>query len=223
MGKQVAVSGTIGYGRVSTRDQNPDSQRDALEEAGCERIFIEKISSRLDHRPELEHAMEYARAGDQFVITRMARPCRNLRELLDMATDLNNRGIELIVLKQGIDTSTPHGRLLFHILGSIDEFLRELIVEGTHEGLAAARARGRHGGRPAAMTTLQVTKAREMYDERGPDGKRAYTVAQIAETFGVGRATIYRHLQRDHKAGAAPGAEPAHQTDADTDNEGSRR
>jgi DNA invertase Pin-like site-specific DNA recombinase len=184
----------IGYGRVSTRDQNPDSQHDALTEAGCTKLFVEKVSSKLDERPELEKALAYARAGDTFVITRLARAARNLRELIDLVDTLKARGIDLVVLKQGIDTTTPTGRLVFHVIGAIDEFTRELIVEATHEGLAAARARGRVGGRPAAMTELQIRQARAMYDERGPDDKRRFTVQQIADTFGVGRATIYRHL-----------------------------
>lgn len=191
----------IGYGRVSTQDQNPDSQRDALAEAGCEKIFIEKISSRLDRRPELEKALEYARPGDVFVITRFARVARNVRQIIDFTETLRDQGIDLIVLKQHIDTTTPQGKLLFHVIAALDEFQRDLIRESTFEGLAAARARGRTGGRPAAMTELQVAKAREMYDERGEDGKRRYTVQQIADTFGVGRATVYRHLDPDKRAG----------------------
>lgn len=184
----------IGYGRVSTQDQNPDSQRDALVEAGCTKIFIEKISSRLDRRPELEKALEYARTGDVMVITRFARVARNVRQIIDFTETLRDRDIDLIVLKQHIDTTTPQGKLLFHVIAALDEFQRDLIRESTFEGLAAARARGRVGGRPAAMNELQIRKARQMYDERGADGKRAYTVQQIADTFGVARATIYRHL-----------------------------
>jgi DNA invertase Pin-like site-specific DNA recombinase len=101
-----------------------------------------------------------------------------------------------VVLKQAIDTTTPAGRLAFHMMAAVDEFTRELIVEGTHEGLAAARARGRVGGRPAALSTDQVSLARDAYDKRGDDGKRVYTVQQIADMFEVGRATIYRHLER---------------------------
>jgi DNA invertase Pin-like site-specific DNA recombinase len=178
----------IGYGRVSTADQNPDSQHDALTEAGCDKIFVDKASGKLASRPELDKALEYARAGDTFVITRLSRAARSLRNLLELADTLRERGIDLVVLKQGIDTTTPTGRLVFHMLGAIDEFQRELIVEGTHEGLAAARARGRNGGRPSSLTETQIHMARQMYDSE------EYTVEQIAETFKTSRATIYRAL-----------------------------
>lgn len=181
----------IGYGRVSTRDQNPDSQRDALTEAGCDKIFIDKASGKLASRPELDKALEYARAGDQFVITRLARAARSLKHLLELAETLRDRGIDLVVLKQGIDTSTPTGRLAFHMLGAIDEFQRELIVEGTHEGLEAARSRGRTGGRRPTLTDTQIRMARQMYDSE------EYTVQQIADTFNTSRATVYRALTDD--------------------------
>jgi len=186
----------IGYGRVSTRDQNPDSQRDALEAAGCDEVFIDKASGKLARRPELDKALGRLRPGDTFVITRLSRAMRSLRDLIDLAASLQARGIDLVVLRQGIDTTTPTGRLAFHVMGAIDEFQRELIVEGTHEGLAAARARGRVGGRPRKLSADQAALARQLYDECGPDGKRARTVAQIAAMFGVTRATIYRHLDR---------------------------
>jgi len=98
------------------------------------------------------------------------------------------------VLKQGIDTTTPAGRFLFHVIGAMDEMLADLISEGTREGLEAARARGRAGGRKPKLTDRQAVIARQMYDEKGPDGKRKYTVNEIAETFHVSRKTIYRHL-----------------------------
>jgi DNA invertase Pin-like site-specific DNA recombinase len=178
----------IGYGRVSTRDQNPDSQRDALAEAGCEKIFIDKASGKLASRPELDKALEYARAGDTFVITRLARAARSLKHLLELADTLRERGIDLLVLRQGIDTSSSTGRLAFHMLGAIDEFQRELIVEGTYEGLAAARSRGRAGGRRPTLTETQIRMARQMYDSQ------EYTVQQIADTFHTSRATVYRAL-----------------------------
>jgi DNA invertase Pin-like site-specific DNA recombinase len=119
---------------------------------------------------------------------------RSLRQLLDVAAQLEERGIQLHVLHQKIDTSTPAGRLTFHILASVDEFQRELIVEGTLEGLAAARARGRVGGSQPKLSPAQVNRAREMYDEKGADGKRRYTVEEIGNTFKVSRQTIYRAL-----------------------------
>jgi DNA invertase Pin-like site-specific DNA recombinase len=137
----------IGYGRVSTRDQNPDSQRDALTAAGCDEIFTGKgASGKLASRPELDRALARLRPGDTLVITRLSRAMRSLRHLLELAAGLSERKVHLQVLKQGTGTSTPQGRLVFHVLGAIDEFQRELIVEGTYEGLGSARARGPHRG-----------------------------------------------------------------------------
>jgi DNA invertase Pin-like site-specific DNA recombinase len=190
----------IGYGRVSTQDQNPNSQHDALQAAGCTRIFIDKASGKLASRPELDKALDYARPGDTLVITRLSRIARSLKNLLELSETLEKRDIGLKALKQDIDTTTPTGRLIFRIFGAIDEFQRDLIVEGTLEGLESARARGRVGGRPAALTETQIRLARQMYDERGDDEKRRYTVQEIANTFGVGRATIYRHLNPDKES-----------------------
>lgn len=186
----------IGYGRVSSRDQDPGSERDALEAAGCDAIFIDEVSGKLARRPELDKALGRLSPGDTFVITRLSRAMRSLRELIALAASLRARGIDLVVLKQGIDTSSPAGRQAFHILGTIGEFQSEIIIEGTREGLAAARARGRVGGRPRKLSAGQAALARQFYDELGPDGKRARTVGQIADVFGVTRATIYRHLDR---------------------------
>jgi DNA invertase Pin-like site-specific DNA recombinase len=117
------------------------------------------------------------------------------RHLTEIAALLAERDVDLVVLKQGIDTTTPAGRFLFHVIGAMDEMLADLISEGTLEGLDAARARGRTGGRKPKLTTRQVGVAQQMYDEKGTDGKRRYTVAEIAETFHVSRKTIYRHLE----------------------------
>lgn len=182
----------IGYARVSTHDQNPDSQRDALLAAGCDpdHLFTDKASGKLAKRPEWDACLAYLREGDALVITRLSRAARSLRNLLDVADQLARRRIDLVVLKQRIDTTTPSGRLVFHIMAAIDEFQRELIVEGTHEGLAAARARGKKGGRKAKLSADQVKLAREMYD------KRDRTVQQIADALGVSRVTVYRHLEK---------------------------
>ena len=153
------------------------------------------VSGKHASRPELDKALAYLREGDEFVITRLSRAMPSLKDLLALAENLRARGIGLVVLKQGIDTTTPQGRLVFHLLGALDEFQRELIVEGTNEGLAAARARGRTGGRKAKLGRRQVELPRLMYDETGEDGKRIHTVADIAAELGVSRQTIYRALE----------------------------
>ena len=117
-----------------------------------------------------------------------------LEHLIELAKDLQERGVDLVVLDQGIDTSTAVGRMFFQILGAIAEFEHALMSERTMDGLAAARARGRTGGQKPKLGPRQVELARQMYDEVGPDGKRRYTVEQIADEFGVTRPTIYRHL-----------------------------
>jgi DNA invertase Pin-like site-specific DNA recombinase len=187
----------IGYGRVSTRDQHPEAQYDALTAAQCDNIFIDKASGKLASRPELDKALMVARDGDQFVITKLDRLGRSLKNLIDVGDQLRDRGVDLVVLNQGIDTSTPTGRMFFHILGAVAEFEHSLMVERTHEGLEAARARGRKGGRKKALRPRQVELAQRMYDELGDDGKRKHTVQDIAEELGVARTTIYRYLDRE--------------------------
>jgi DNA invertase Pin-like site-specific DNA recombinase len=185
----------IGYGRVSTRDQHPEAQHDALRAAGCDEIFIDKASGKLARRPELDKALLSAnRTGDQLLITKLDRLGRSLDHLLKLSNLLQTRGVDLVVLDQGIDTSTAVGRMFFQILGSIAEFEHALMSERTMDGLAAARARGRTGGQKPKLGPRQVRLAQQMYDELGDDGKRRYTVAQIAAEFGVTRPTIYRHL-----------------------------
>ena len=190
-----AVMAKIGYARVSTRGQNDDSQVDDLTAYGCEKIFTDTASGKHAARPELDKALAYLRAGDVFVITRLSRAMRSLKHLLALADELRDRGVGLVVLKQQIDTTTPQGRLVFHLLGAIDEFQRELIVEGTREGLAAARARGRTGGRKPKLNDRQAATVRRMYAATGPDGKRQHTVAEIAEAVGVHRTTVYDYLR----------------------------
>ena len=187
----------IGYARVSTRGQNDDSQVDELTAYGCDKLFIDKgVSGKHATRPELDAALAYMREGDVLVITRLSRAMRSLKHLLTLAEELRERGIGLVVLKQQIDTTTPTGRLVFHILGAIDEFQRELIVEGTREGLDSARARGRTGGRKPKLTESQQATVRRMYTATGEDGKRQHTVAEIAEAVGVHRTTIYDYLAK---------------------------
>jgi DNA invertase Pin-like site-specific DNA recombinase len=184
----------IGVARVSTRDQHPEAQADALRAAGCEKVFVDKASGKLARRPELDKALLVAREGDQLVVTKLDRLGRSLENLLELSRDLQARGVDLVVLDQGIDTSTAVGRMFFQILGAVAEFEHALMSERTVDGLAAARARGRTGGQKPKLGPRQVRLARQMYDETGPDGRRVYTVQQIADEFGVTRPTIYRHL-----------------------------
>lgn len=187
----------VGYGRVSTRDQHVDAQRDALESAGCDQVFVDSASGKLASRPGLEKALLSAnRAGDQLVVTKLDRLGRSLENLIEVSKQLEAKGVDLVVLDQGIDTSTPVGKMFFHILGAIAEFEHALMSERTRDGLAAARARGRTGGQKPKLGPRQVRLARQMYEETGPDGKRAHTVAEIAAEFGVTRPTIYRHLSK---------------------------
>jgi DNA invertase Pin-like site-specific DNA recombinase len=187
----------IGYGRVSTRDQHPDAQRDALNAAGCDEVFVDKASGKLARRPELNKALLSAnRSDDQLVITKLDRLGRSLEHLIELSKLLQDRGVDLVVLDQGIDTSSAVGRMFFHILGAIAEFENALMSERTIDGLAAARARGRTGGQKPKLGPRQVKLAREMYDETDKDGKRKHTVATIAAEFGVSRPTIYRHLSK---------------------------
>lgn len=186
----------IGYGRVSTRDQNPDAQEDALKAADCDCIFVDKASGKLASRPELDKALIAAREGDQFVVTKLDRLGRSLKNLIDLVDRLKEQKVALVILDQGIDTSTNMGRMFFQILGAVAEFEHSMMVERTHDGLAAARARGRVGGRKQALKSRQVQLAQEMYDELGDDGKRKHTVKDIADQLGVARTTIYRYLDR---------------------------
>ncbi len=146
--RSVAV---VGYARVSTRDQHPEAQTDALAAAGCDKRFTEHASGTLARRPALDEALSYLRAGDTLVVTKLDRLGRSVRNLKQIADDLQARQVGLRAVSQGIDTTTPGGRLFFHMLAAIAEFEHDLIVERTHDGLAAARARGRKGG-PRANT-----------------------------------------------------------------------
>jgi DNA invertase Pin-like site-specific DNA recombinase len=186
----------IGYGRVSTRDQNVDGQRDALAAAGCEQILIDVASGKLAARPNLDELLRMARAGDQLVITRLDRLGRSLAHLLELAAQFEERKIDLVVLEQGIDTSSPAGRMFFAILGAVAQFERELLVERTRDGLAAARARGRTGGRPPKLGPRQVALARAMLAETNETGRRRWTQEEIADELRVSRSTLLRTLER---------------------------
>lgn len=179
----------IGYGRVSTGDQNADSQVDALTKAGANKVFIEKFTGTKLDRPELNKAFDYLRAGDQLVITKLDRLGRSTKDLLALLERLNELGVQLRVLDQNIDTSTAEGKFFFTIIGAVAEFERSLIVSRTRDGLAAARARGRVGGRKPKLSDKQQAEIRRLYQARDK------TVQEIAELFGVSRPTVYSVLR----------------------------
>jgi len=182
----------FGYVRVSTADQNPDHQIDALQRAGVDEknIHIDYASGAKASRPEFDILMRRLREGDTLKATRLDRISRSLLHLVMLGADLKERGVGLHIIEQGIDTSTPEGRAMFGMLGVMAELQRELILANTMDGLAAARARGRVGGRRPKLTDQQAVLAQELYD------KREKTVQEIADLFGVPRTTVYGHLNR---------------------------
>lgn len=178
----------IGYARVSTRDQNLDRQIAALTDVGCVRVFADKLSGKNAERPELQACLDYCRPGDTLTVHELSRLGRSLHDLIAIVGDLRRRGIGFRSLHEAIDTTTPSGRLVFHVFAALAEFMRELIVEGTHEGLAAARARGQRLGRPPALTPEQIRQARVLLTR--PDE----SVTSIAKLLGVSRGTLYKHV-----------------------------
>jgi DNA invertase Pin-like site-specific DNA recombinase len=178
----------IGYARVSTWDQNADLQVDALTEIGCTRIFTDHASGTRTDRPQLAAALDYARPGDTLVVWRLDRLGRSLRHLVETVSGLQEAGIGFRSLNGDIDTTTSNGRLIFHIFCALSEFERDLLIDRTQAGLAAARARGKVAGRNPKLSPDQVAVAQRLHK----DGE--HTVSEIAKVLGVSRATIYRHL-----------------------------
>jgi DNA invertase Pin-like site-specific DNA recombinase len=182
------VTTLIGYARVSTTDQKAELQVDALKVAGCDRVFTDKASGSMANRPQLDRMLDHLRPGDVVIVWRLDRLGRSLKNLIALVEELAEKNVGFRSLSESIDTTTANGRLFFSIMGALAEFERELIRERTMAGLAAARARGRVGGRPSKMTPEKVKVAREMYDSK------EHTVEAIARTIGVSRKTVYRHL-----------------------------
>src|SRR5262245_50902777 len=152
----------IGYARVSTQDQNPALQLDALQNADCDKIFMEKASGAQRDRPELKAALDYIRPGDTLVVWKLDRLARSIRQRIDTIESLEARGIGFRSLTEAIDTTTPGGKLIFHIFGALAEFERSVIRERTKAGLASARARGKRGGRPPAWNATDITAAKAL-------------------------------------------------------------
>jgi DNA invertase Pin-like site-specific DNA recombinase len=179
----------IGYARVSTLDQNPELQLQKLREAGCERVVVEKASGARADRPQLTHLLrDMLREGDTLVVWKLDRLARSLKQLIETAEDLKGRGIGLVSLTDAIDTSSPGGMLVFHMLGAIAEFERALIRERTVAGLGEARRKGKTGGRPRRLTEKDTAVAKAMLAEG------SLTSKEVAARFGVSKATLYRHL-----------------------------
>jgi DNA invertase Pin-like site-specific DNA recombinase len=185
----------LGYRRVSTRDQDPDAQRDRLTAAGCDRVYIDTISGTLSSRPEFDKVLDALRAGDVLVFTKLDRLGRSVKMLKQIADRVQGAGAGLRALDQNIDTTTPEGRLFFHVLAAFAEWERDLISARTLDGLLAARDRGRSGGSKKKLKPYQVERARQMYDQTGDDGKRTCTVQQIADEIGVKRTTLNGYLR----------------------------
>lgn len=178
----------IGYARVSTADQTLALQRDALEKAGCERIFTDTASGAKAERIGLADAVAYAREGDVLVVWRLDRLGRSLKHLIETITSLNEQGIGFKSITESIDTTTSGGKLIFHIFGALAEFERDIIRERTQAGLTAARARGRKGGRPRVLTPKKAQMAQALYNDK------TNTINDICRTLNISRATLYRYL-----------------------------
>ncbi len=190
-----ANSHLIGYARVSTTQQDPRLQLDALNAAGCIRVFTDFASGGRDDRPELARALDYLQPGNVLVVWRLDRLGRSVRHLIDLTAQLQNRAVGLRSLQEAIDTTTAGGRMVFHVLAALAELERELIRERTLAGLAAAQRRGRRGGRPPRMTPAKLRLARRM---RADDPPASY--AEIARELQLSKTTIARHLS-DGRAG----------------------
>jgi DNA invertase Pin-like site-specific DNA recombinase len=177
----------FGYARVSTEHQSLDRQMDALKNYGVDLIYNEKITGTKRDRPELDKMLERMTQGDTVVIESLSRLGRSTKDLIELTEVFQQKGVHLISLKESIDTSTATGKLLFTLMSAIAQFERDCIADRTREGLSAARARGRVGGRPK-INGEQVKKAVKLYNTK------QYSLAEIEEMTGVKRSTLYRNL-----------------------------
>ena len=200
----------IGYARVSTDDQKLNLQIDALEKVGCEKIFTDQVSGSIACRPQLEGALDFLREGDTLVVWRLDRLGRNLRHLIELVRQLEEKGIGFRSLTESMDTTTSGGKLIFHIFGALAEFERNLIRERTKAGLDAARARGRKGGRKPALSAKQQEVAVKLYYEKN------HTAEEICRIMGISKPTLYSYIKK-----AAEGSEEKDviaETEADKEN-----
>jgi len=181
----------IGYARVSTQDQNLHLQKDALTKAGCEKIFTDTISGSTTDRKGLDETLNFLRNGDTLVVWKLDRLGRTMKHLIDTLTRLKDKGIGFKSLTENIDTTTPGGKLIFHVFGSLAEFERDLIRERTQAGLIAARARGRNGGRPKSPLSdeKKLAMAQKMYTDK------TIPVKDILTNLGIRKTTFYKYLK----------------------------
>jgi len=180
----------IGYARVSTQDQHLERQMDQLKEEGCEVIYSEKMTGTTKDRPELEHMLKALRPGDTVVVAELSRLSRKTKDILSIVDEIHNRGADVKSLKETwLDTTTPHGALIFTIFSGLVQFERDLIRERTIEGLQAARARGRKGGRKPTDAKV-MDRAIKLYDTK------TVTISEIKEMTGVSKSTLYDEIRR---------------------------
>jgi len=186
----------IGYARVSTDEQNPEAQLDALRRAGVadKNLYVDRTSGAKSSRPQWDLVRRLLRDGDTLVATRLDRIGRSTAHLVTTLDEFGKHGVRFRFLEQGIDTTTAEGRMVYRMLAAVAEFQRDLITANTREGLAAARARGRKGGRKPRLTAAQVRDAQTKYDSR------EWTVQQIADLYSVPRTTLYNHLNSTNRA-----------------------
>ena len=179
----------IGYARVSTNDQNLDLQEDALKKAGCEEIIVDKVSGTVAERLGLRQVKTVLRKGDTLVVWRLDRLGRSLKDLIEWVNYLEERKVGLKSIQESIDTSTSTGKLVFHIFGALAEFERNLVRERTQAGLAAARARGRLGGRRKSLNVEDRKIAVDLYNEK------KMPVKKICEMMGISKPTLYSYVR----------------------------
>jgi len=185
----------IGHARISTNDQNLDMQRDALKKTGCEKVFVEQMSGGLDSRPELARTIKLFQKDDTLVVWRLDRLGRSLKHLIELTAELEEKGIGLRSLTEAIDTATASGKLTFHIFGALAEFERNLIRERTQVGLAAARAKGRKGGRPPALDDQEREEAIRLYSAK------KHSVKEICQMMGISKPTLYSYVKKAQSDG----------------------
>lgn len=183
----------IGYARVSTHEQSLDLQKDALEKVGCEEIYEDKVSGIVSSRPGLEKIKQILRKGDTLVVWRLDRLGRSLRDLMEWMTYLENKQVGLKSVQESIDTTTTTGKLVFHIFAALAEFERNLIKERTQAGLAAARARGRLGGRPKSLDENKRKVVVDLYN------KKELMVKEICEMMEISKPTLYSYIKESQE------------------------